>query len=98
MLDSIQATNIKDGKIKIAVTGENNILKAFGNITGNKGKNKGPSRDFFGVTDDEIREVTKEYSAANDRTRDRLTSDLTRLVLDRFGVIESDLEDLDFEE
>lgn len=69
MLGSIEKTDESRDTVTIAVTGEQNILKAFAHITGFEGHKyiKGVQpRDFFGITDKEIQKLTKGFEPNQD--------------------------------
>lgn len=50
-----------DREMTISLDGKENIIKAFANITGQRGKHKGKARDFFGVTDKELKSLASPY-------------------------------------
>lgn len=58
MLNSIDAIQTSPTEIEIGFIDEDSKLKASGHI---KGSGKLPIRDFFGLTDKEIRELKREY-------------------------------------
>lgn len=77
MLGSIDKLDESSSTATIGITGDNNILKAFAHITGFQDhptlEGKVKPRDFFGITDKEIKDLTKEFkpetsarAAAND--------------------------------
>lgn len=63
MLASIEP-EIDQGKIKLSVTGSENILKAFAHMTGYKGHpvlDGKPKREFFGVSDAELEKIKRKF-------------------------------------
>lgn len=63
MLASIEP-EIEQGKLKIQVTGSDNILKAFAHMTGYRGHPflaGKPKREFFGISEKELAEVKKNF-------------------------------------
>lgn len=86
MLDSIQETKSVGDTVTIEVTGDHNIKKAAGNTE--------RGRDFFGVTNDELKELSKEYrpALASDLFDRKLTEE-SRKLLRSLGYDDEDLDD-----
>ncbi len=76
MLSSLVPSSEGDDLI-ISVSGDNNILKAFGNITGERGNSKGAKRDFFGISEKDLNKILDNYKPS---LADSLTSDATSLL------------------
>lgn len=63
MLASIEP-EIDQGKLKLSVTGDENILKAYAHNTGYKGHpvlEGKAKREFFGITDAELAKIKKNF-------------------------------------
>lgn len=64
MLESIDVVDENGSKFKIAIDNADQLPKAYGHMTGFEGHptiKNGPKRQFFGVTDDEMRSILKKY-------------------------------------
>lgn len=70
MLGSLDKIDETRDTMTIGITGDENILKAFAHITGYEGHptldGKVKPRDFFGITDKEIQEITKDFEPETD--------------------------------
>ena len=87
MLGSVDKISSSGTSIKFGVTGDEQIAKAFGNITGQRGKNKSVKRDFFGVSDKEIKEIAKNYKPKlGDDLLELATASFTKKILKALGV------------
>lgn len=94
MLDSIEVLSTIGSKLVIGIKGDN-AAKAYGHIKGMQGhptlEGKTPIRDFFGVTENDVSEVKKEFrdTSPNETSVERSVS---RKLLDFFARFQNESE------
>lgn len=88
MLSSLTPSSEKSGQLTVSVTGSNNIIKAFANITGDRGgEYKSVKRDFFGISEKDLDKIINNYKPSlGSQAASLATSVLTKKILQAFGV------------
>lgn len=87
MLASIEP-DIDQGKIKLSVTGSDNILKAFAHMTGYKGHpvlEGKPKREFFGVSDADLEKIKRKFIPDLSKEARKNDDEIVKKLLKAFG-------------
>jgi len=87
MLASIEP-EIDQGKLKLSVTGSENITKAFAHMTGYKGHPVlagKPKREFFGINDAELAKIRKNFLPDLTKESKKADEDILKTLLKLLG-------------